>query len=727
MTSSQDDSSHLTLDHNFEEARHNLFRSLCLEIRSAFINNNRQPALQLNLSSAFASCSNETEDSTDLLMIEPLQTLYRINQCNPGNALGTAASFNLQSGSQESSIIDSLWDLSPSSDNDEIASVWHVSVKGSETHDCDNQDVCGQEQNTGKEVTAPVAITTQWLNDDDLSPIIDIPSLAFAKEIPNIPDDHSVVIDPKSLLSDRNKSEGGEGDSDALADSNDPNAKLSLLLNLSSTINGTSEESDTEELEKFYPEVLDFETKKVFAERGTVRTIVRTMMRAAESRLSSSNNISKFTESTIDMCTRSSKSRCSNGLPQVEGDHMRPSEGESSHLGPAGTPSLRLSDSITASKDVDFNSTKSKNINSSIIDKLEGSVTGVINYGSTDETYAGDGHFECEAEKNPIQNDYTKFLSSCKSPSSLTYRKPSPSSIADITSEKKKNDSLTVPLLKRLSEFDDTNELNTEHNYQHQLKALTLNRPPSKDSHNVRNSIDDDDSIKRTSMLLHPQTGLSSSSKYNSRVSSPSDKMNKSSAVCLNDIGAMDDGVMPPSPYQIYLVNRLNALSPRPLSPSSSPSPPLHHPSHQPSFILLPSLPSNCSILQCQAEHLPVSTSPPSVTALLPSPERIQVNSLSQSSYLTDTAVPCIESRPITPLLSSLSHIKPHCEGERSAFTPTRLLLFMFLLVGWTFYLLQRNAYVNKINPISLSPWIGQNNASMVINQRYENCLKRRI
>jgi hypothetical protein len=302
MTSSQDDSSHLPLDHNFEEARYILFRSLCLEIRSAFINNNRQPALQLNLSSAFASCSNETEDSTDLLMIEPLQTLYRINQCNPGNALGTAASSNLHSGSQESSIIDSLWDLSPSSDNDEIASVWHVSVKGSDTHD--NHDVCVQEQNTGVEVIASMAITTQWLNDDDLSPFIDIPSLAFADRIPNIRDDLLVEIDPKHLLSDSNKSEGGEGDSGALADSNDPNAKLSLLLNLSSTINGTSEESDTEDLEKFYPEVLDFETKKVVAERGTVRTIVRTMMRAAESRLSSSHNISKFTESTIDMCTR---------------------------------------------------------------------------------------------------------------------------------------------------------------------------------------------------------------------------------------------------------------------------------------------------------------------------------------------------------------------------------------------------------------------------------------
>lgn len=712
MTSSQDNSSHLTLDHNFEEARHNLFRSLCLEIRSAFVNNNRQPALQLNLYSAFASCSNETEDSTDLLMIEPLQTLYRINQCNPGNAIGTAASFHLHSGSQESSIIDSLWDLSPSSDNDEIASVWHVSVKGSETHDCENHDVCVQEQNTGLDVMAPIAITTQWLNDDDLSPIIDIPSLAFADGIPIIPVDHSVEIDPKCLLS------GGKGDSGALADFNDPNAKLSLLLNLSSTINGTSEESDTEELEKFYPEVLDFETKKVVAERGTVRTIVRTMMRAAESRLSSSYNISKFTESTIDMCTRSSKSRCSNGQPHLEGDHLRPSKGESSHLGPAGMPSLLLSDSITASKDVDSYSTKSKNINSFINDKLEGSATGVINYGFSSATDAGDGHFICLAGKNPIQNDYTRFLSSCKSPSSLTYRKPSPSSIADVPSEKKKKDSLTVPLLKRLSEFDETNESNIEQNCQHQLKVLKRNRPPSKDSHNIRNSIDDDDSMKRTSMFLHPHTSSSLCSKYNSRVSSPSDKLNMSSAVCLNDIGGMDDGVMPPSPYQIYLVNRLNALSPRPPSPPSPPSPPLHHPSHQPSFILLPSLPSNCVSQQCQAEHLPVPTSPPSVTAVLPSPERIQVNSPSESSYPTDSTVPCNESRPSSPLLSSSSHLIAHSEGERNAFTPTRLLLFMFLLAGWTFYFLQRNTYIYKTSPLSLSPWIGQHNASMVINHR---------
>jgi hypothetical protein len=696
MTSSQDDSSYFTLDHNFEEARHNLFRSLCLEIRSAFINNNRQPAHQLNLSSAFASCSNETEDSTDLLMIEPLQTLYRINQCTPGSAIGTAASFNLQGGSQESSIIDSLWDLSPSSDNDEIASVWHVSVKGGETHDCDNQDVCAQEQNTGVEVMASTAIATQWLNDDDLSPIIDIPSLTFAEEIQN---NHSVEIDPKCLLSDSNKSEGGEVDSDALASSNDPNAELSLLLNLSSTINGTLEESDTEDLEKFYPEVLDFETKKVFAERGTVRTIVRSMMRATESRLSSSHNVSKFTESTIDMCTRSSKSRCSNGLPHVEGDHMRHPEGESSHLEPAGMPSLHLSDSITASKDVDSYSTK-----------LGGSATGVINYGLSGETDAGDGHFDCEAEKNPIENDYTRFLSSCKSPSSLTYRKPSPSSIADIPSEKKKKD---IPLLKRLSEYDDTNGSNREQHYQHQLKALKLNCPPCKDSHSVRNSIDDDDSMKRS--FLHPHTDSSSSSKYNSTASYPSDKLNISKAVFLNNIGGVDDGVIPPSPYQIYLVNRLNALAPRPLSP---PSPPLHHPSHQPSFILLPSLLSNCSILQCQAEHLPVSRSPPSVTAVLPSPERIQILSLSESSFPTDSAVPCIESRPLIPLLSSSSLLTAHSEGERSEFTPTRLLLFMFFLVGWTFYLLQRNKSVSKTNPNSLSPWIGQHNASMVINQR---------
>ena len=271
-------------------------------------------------------------------------------------------------------------------------------------------------------------------------------------------------------------------------------------------------------------------------------------------------------------------------------------------------------------------------------------------------------------------------------------------------------------MLKRLSEFDGANELNGESNYQHQLKALKLNRPPSKDSHNVRNSIDDDDSIKRS--FLHPHTSSSSSSKYSSRVSSPSDKLNMSSAVCLNDIGGMDDGVMHPSPSQIYLVNRLNALSPRPPSPPSPPSPSLHHPSHQSSFIILPALPLNCASQRCQAEHLPVSTSPPSVTALLPSPERNQVNSPSESSYPTDSTVPRTESKPITPLLSSSSHLIAHSEQERTAFTPTRLLLFTLFLVEWTFYLLQRNTYVNKVNPISLSPWIGQHNASMVINQR---------
>lgn len=704
MTSSQDNSSHVTLDHNFEEARHNLFRSLCLEIRSAFISNNRQSALQLNFSSAFASCSNETEDSTDLLMIEPLQTLYRINQCNPGNAIGTAASFNPQGDSQESSIIDSLWDLSPSSDNEEIASVWHLSVKGSETHDCDNHDVCVQEQNTSVEVLAPMAITTQWLNDDDQSPIIDIPSLAYSDGIPIIPDDHLSEVDPKCLLSNRNKSEGGEGDSDALVDSHDPNAKLFLLLNLSSTIIGTSEESDTEDLEKFYPEVLDFETKKVVAERGTVRTIVRTMMRAAESRLSS-HNVSKFTESTIDMCTRSSKSRCSTGLPHLEGDRMRPSEGGSSHLGPAGISSLRLSDSVSAFKDVDSNSTKSKEINSSINIELEGSATGLTSYRFSGQTDVGDSYLECEAEKNPIQNDYTRFLSSCKSPSSLTYRKPSPSSIADIPSEKKKKD---IPLSNKLSEFDDANELSGEKNHQHKSKALKLHRPPNKDSHNIRNSIDDD-LMKRS--FLHPHTGSSSSSKYSSRASSPSDKLNMSSAVLLDDIEAMDDGVIPPSPYQIYLVNRLNALSPRPLSPPS------HHPSHQPS-ILPTSLPSNCESQQRQVDHLPVSTSPPSVTALLPSPQRIQVNFPSESSYPTDPTVPCVESRLVSSLLSSSSHLIAHYKIGRGAFTPTRLLLFMSLLVGWTCYLLQRNTYAYKIDPISLSPWIGQHNSSMVINQR---------
>ena len=718
MSSSQDRPSHETLDDNSENAQHILFRSLCLEIRSVFTHNERQPVPLQNLSSAFEGCVNRSETPTDPLLIEPLQTLYRINQCSLGNQVDTGVTFHDKGTSQESSIDDLLWELSPSSDNEDIASVWHLSFNGSAMHDSENNDICAQAQHTDAELIAPTAITTQWLNDDSESPKTAKINLANSEEIPSVPEDDSGESAPKYSTLDNDKP---TEDCDAVVDSNDSNdsnAKLSLLLELSSTANEISEESDADDLEKFYPEVLDFETKKNVAEKGTVHTIVRTIIRAAESG-ELSHNISKFTESTIDMCTKSLKYKSSNGISHLKENHVNASEAKSSDYSDETKSCWLMSDSVTASKSVYNNSMKTSPF---IIVKQEDTVsqTARIRH-KIDAKTDVDSSF-IEVVKNPIQNEYTKFLSNCKPSSSLTYRKQSPSPIADIPLEKNRKEVLSI--LERISESEKNNGIAGEQYYKLQLQALKHNRTPSKISQDMRDSNNNNDSIQRLS--LHPQAGSSSLSKYTSKTLPSSDKLNLTSVARLNDLENLDDGVIPPSPYQIYLVNRLNALTPRPSSPTSL------HCSHQPSsssFVI--SDEDNNASQECQSKSLPVSTSPPSVAELFPSPDKSQSTSLlespslSLSSSSSSSSSSSVDATAAASYTDSESITHHDCELTTRSFVPTRLLLFMFCLVGGTFHLLLGYSCGHKSNLITLSPWVGQHNASTVINERYHRTVDR--